>query len=325
MARTIAIGAYTIRLKTRREGVPTEFSLGGEFDGFSLLKDYFTARHRQLIRVGTPDPETDEYTDPRGMKLRVLQVDEASRRIDGIFDYGEAGAVRDIADFQTDKIVGQLTKTQAAFDPFYFSVWAEDRSRSALLLLQRLGVSGIKGMLEYDLKQYFRTETDGWVVALNALADLTALKEFIKSGVLRDIVLINRGATRESRRTLRRFQIKGTSLDQSEGAGQVTLRIEHDLTANLKNIASTVVGVARKTKPLSSLVRAPGFDEYDEMKVQVERNGRTQTFSLTNPSESIFKFDLTNKVRREASGHPSLTSMRENARVIYDDVRTLIE
>lgn len=322
MSRSVAVVAYTIDLKSRREGMPRQFSLDGEFDAFSMLAEYFKSIRYQILRLGTPDPDTGVYSDPRGLKLQELKVHRDERRIDGVFYFGESGLLLPIVNMTTDEVVGELTKDQATVAPYYFSLWAEDNARRVCLLLQKSGTIGIKGMIEHDMKRHFRTDTESWVVKFSPLADMTAMSRFIEQGVLKDIVLINQGKAEESRKRLKRFKVDGKSIDEEDGGGRVTLRIQHP---NLvKDAAKKIIGIATKARPVSDLVSAPGFDTYDEMKVEVERGGRTQVFSMTNPAESMFRFDITKDIWREPTGHPSLASLRRRTKEIYDDIRTLI-
>ena len=63
---------------------------------------------------------------------------------------------------------------------------------------------------------------------------------------------------------------------------------------------------------------------YDTVKIEVELGGQKRTVDLSKPKLRT-TFDLTDRVRQDANGHPSFDSMSKEARTILRDLRRQLE
>lgn len=322
MTRRIGLNVYLLKLKRGRFGEWLEFKRGGSFDAYQHFQGYFADRKTRTVRFGYQDPDTGIYDDPRAMKLSKVVSDLGARRIAGLWTVGEGGTERPVLDLVTHKVTGLLGKNQASLEPFFFDLHLEDGSKTGILLVQTAGISGIKTQLTVDFHDYFRGARglEDLLLQIVPLADMGALKEFSKGALMTDVVLVNSGASQASRQTLQGARIGDVALDKGDS---ITVRI-HKKKGFPMAAFSAAKQVLSGERSADQFALVPGIKDADDVLVKLSRNGRTRTFSLRKPDESLCRWDISEEVELGKDGHPTFNSLMAASSHVYLEARKIL-
>lgn len=323
MTQKVGLSAYRFEMKARHDRAGYwQFQRNSETDGFAELGAYLNSRLRQLKRLGVPNDD-NEYTDQRALLLTKLVQNEDQRMFAGMFLKGEAGVIRTIRDFDDPEAdpVYQTKVNEGVLTPLYFRIHVEDGRRFGVLLLQTLGIEGLKGYIHTDLQRYFREEApESRAIRLRQLMDVEVLRAFAEQGQLQDVVLINSGKSGESRESMQNFTIGGEQLGQADD--KLALRI-HRKGGWLPDVLTNLWEKVRRGEDPQELIDAPDIGSIDDLRVEIIHAGQKQTFSLLNPDDSPIRQTIHNPTLG-VDGLPTWDCMHEAAEEVWDSIRNIL-
>lgn len=325
MSRRVGFCAYRIEIRKKKAREPWRFQRNGDTDGYGELADYLDARHLHLVGLDEPDPETGLKPKNRAMKLVRLTKDEDRRMLAGVFMKGEAGLVQEIHDFtgNADEPTYTTKKTEAPLTPLYFRFHVQDGQRYGIALLETFGKDGLKGYLQKDLAKFFAGRVNPLTVRLTQLVNAEVLKAFANDGKLQDVVLINSGKTKSSRRAMTNANVGDDSLGKD--GDKLELRVHKKGGFSQRTIQKLIERIFKKDKGSpTGLIESPLNDDYDDLLVRIEQAGSIHTFSLLNPDESPIREDVTNKIAIGKSGYPTFESLHKVANESWERTKQLI-
>lgn len=170
-------------------------------------------------------------------------------------------------------------------------------------MLQRIGISGLRGTLGADIKQQFATKQV--TVAIGALTDRDLFNEYISNGHLEEIRVLTHKAPSDPRQALKNTKINGEAI--REGA-----HIEWGIRQRkwLRRVVNTIKRVAKGSKTVSDLVEIYGLENPDEVIVTFSMDGKKpRRFKLMHPEEIGMKWDITEEVTYNEKRQPVFDSV----------------
>lgn len=220
---------------------------------------------------------------------------------------GEYGIESELVDVQTGTITNK-TQNQADMMPFGFCLAVPDgRINSAVLILQTMGVYGMKVSLQKHLQKCLTDQMPGLHLLLRSIAPKEYVDRYFKQGVLKKIRLIRYEIPEdESNRLGINYGVKQTKEE----------RIIHKplgfMERKKKAFQEWFVG----QRSYTDIVEIEGFD-YDDLKLEFSLGETSKTFTLRDMNSLVVNEDITKKVKQKG-GHPEYDSfkliMRETAK-----------
>lgn len=318
----VGLSVYRLRIKDHR-GEWWELGRNTPQDAYAEINAYLTARRGHLVRLGDQD-EDGNYNDQRALMLTKVVRSEDHRMLAGLFLKGEAGAVREIRDFDDPEADPKYRTAvnEGILTPLYARLHLEDGRRYGVAILQTLGTDGLKGYLDRDLRRYFRNEAPTRrTIELAQLLDRQVLEAFATQGSLQDIVLINSGKTQRSRTAMQRNTVAGNQLGQDGDKLEMRLARRGGFGADaIRELWGRLTGDADPR----DLVSVEGMPEIDDLKVEILHGGRTQTFSLLHPDDSPIRIDISDEVTFGPDGLPTWASIHRAAAGAWESVSAMI-
>jgi len=320
---SVGLSVYRVRMKEPRAEEWWQIGRGTPQDAYAEFERFFLARRGHLVRLGDPDADGN-YTDQRALLLARVTRSEDRRMIAGLFLKGEAGAVREIRNFDDPEAdpVYRTRVNEGILTPLYARFHFEDGRRYGVALLQTLGIDGLKGYLDRDLRRYFRNEVaDRRVVELAQLVDRQVLEAFATQGTLQDVVLVNSGKTAQSRQAMQRSTIADDQLGRD--GDKLEMRVARHGGFGVETLRR-IWDRVRGTGDVRQIVHVDGMTEIDDLKVEILHGGRKQTFSLLNPDDSPIRIDITDEVTFGPDGLPTWASLHAAADNAWQSVSAMI-
>lgn len=320
----VGFSVYRIRMKDHRGEEWWQFGRNTPQDAYAELGRYFSARRGNLVRLGDPDDD-GTYDDQRALMLSRLVRSEDRRMLAGLFLKGEAGAIREIRNFDDPEAdpVYRTAVNEGILTPLYARLHLEDGRRFGVAILQTLGTDGLKGYLDRDLRRYFRFDAaERRTIELAQLLDRQVLEAFASQGSLQDVVLINSGRTDRSRRAMQRNTIAGNQLGND--GDKLEMRLARHGGFGVETLRSLWDRIRGHQDP-RELVDVEGMPEIDDLKVEILHGGRRQTFSLLNPDDSPIRLDITDDISFGPDGLPTWASLHREAARAWESVSAMID
>lgn len=319
----VGFSVYRLRIKDHRGDEWWELGRNTPQDAYAEISAYLTARRGHLVRLGDPDADGN-YADQRALMLTRVVRSEDRRMLAGLFLKGEAGAVREIRNFDDPEAdpVYHTNVNEGILTPLYARLHLEDGRRYGVAILQTLGIDGLKGYMDRDLRRYFRMEAPTRrTIELAQLLDRQVLEAFATQGSLQDVVLINSGKTERSRTAMQRNTVAGNQLGQD--GDKLEMRLARRGGFGIEAIRELWGRLTGDADP-RELIDVQGMPEIDDLKVEIRHGGRTQTFSLLNPDDSPIRIDITDEITFGPGGLPTWASLHRAADGAWDSVSAMI-
>ena len=307
MAIQVGLSFYRLELNRKHARTsPWTMSFGSDTDGFAEVLKYLEDRKKHLI----------PYDENEVLHVEELHSNQGGLWIDGILKRGSAGSVQDIINIETARVTHTKTKQEAVLEPYYFRFQMEDGRPFGILILQTWGHLGTKGAILTDLKTYLSERPEPLMPKLIQVIDETMLDRFAAEGKLQDVVLVNRGATPESRAVLSRNSVSGQSLGEPGDKLEVRLSKRGGWTQSVLRKVKSVISDKQRAR---ALIQTDGMEEVDELKITLRVGKHDQTFDLLNPDDSPFRLDITEQLAYGPGGYPTLASLRAAAISVYKE------
>jgi len=305
MSSTSTLSAYKleVRPKFSREK-PWLFRVGGAQDPYSELVAYCQNREQGYTLFGGSGL----------LIIKDLRIDNPRRLVDGLVYRGDSGVIQDLVSIKSGKTHYKKKRDEAALEPCYFCFRLEDGRRFGVVLLENQGTSGIKGLLQNDMAEYFGTRAAALTISYNQLVDSKAVEKFAGLGILKDVVLINSGQNPSSRSVLSRNSVGGDALTGSGDRLELHLKKHGGWS---KKVWKSLVERVGHGKGAAEFIKAPSMNAIDEIRVVVRTGGRTQRFNILNGGDAPIRYDISNTIQLGPDGYATLTSLRTAAADAY--------
>lgn len=299
----IALSTYSIRVKHKYLNKYHPLSnILNNYDLFELLIEYL-----HEINADISHHE----------KLQLLLTTKANlhlegRRISGIFERGEYGYQSNIYNLESEKIEYIRKVMDAELLPFYFCFYIPDgESTRGVLILQRFGIYGIKGLVEIDLKHYIEKKLN-LILEINPLAPADMMKKFLDRGRVTKIRFIKY----EIPRYLDKYFDKEGKFEEIGGYVEVRYVAGRNKNMPIKGYLEQIID---QNQNPSQVIELPDY-EYENLKVEVTMGDSVRTLNLLKPDKLNTSYDITNDIEYGTDGHPDFSSIDEYTKDLLLDL-----
>lgn len=301
---TIFLSSYTVRLVDRNTG--QMLPIGNFFQGADLLtifNQYLTSLEANLSH----DSEAHKL-------LSVQRYSTDGRNLYGIVETGDYGYESTLYDVQLQSISHHRTVNEAEMLPFYFIIKLPQREDEGIVLLQRFGQFGIKTTFCDNFIDYFESSYPQIALAIYPLVPLDLITDYLTNGRLIKVRFI-------------KFSIPSDMADfieqgHDEEGGQAEFVIKARRSGHIP-IIDKLLDLVQRRGDVHSFYEIRGF-EYDNVKVEVDINGRRRTIDLSHLERLRTYYDITEDIEIGTTGHPVFESIHEVAAGLLRDLSTSI-
>ena len=114
----------------------------------------------------------DTLNDPDGQQvLRVQRLEQSGRCLYGIIETGEYGTESNLWDVRAQEVVYRRRRGQADMMPFYFQADLPEGPDEGILIVQRMGLFGIRKLLYGALRPAFQRQFEDCDLRLQPVVD----------------------------------------------------------------------------------------------------------------------------------------------------------
>lgn len=317
MAST-GLSAYTLRVRKRysRGNTLQPMQIGGQCDPWTVIQRHLGEQKGHLkIRDADAGDGQGRPVGARVFRVSKVQNDRDTGAIFGIITTGEYGRSGSIRKAQTGKLMYRKQADEADMAPLYFRIQIPEGGTTGVLVLQRLGLLGLRGILGEEIKKCMAV-AGGMTPELGVLVDRDMLKRYIEGGDLTEIRVVARKLESDSRTILRQSTVGGSHLDDGD-VFEILFRRKKFARSVLKTIKS----IAEGTEQSRRLVHVYGLERPEEVSVTIDLDGQRKTFKLLHPEEIGVTRSLDGQVAtNDRSGHPTFESINEFAKDWCDEL-----
>lgn len=302
---SISLSVYAIRVLDVADKIPQELNSFDDrgSDLFTVVQEYLAA--------ASDEPINNEGTQ-KVAKMHEHQID--GRIITGVIRSGEYGYTSDIVDIDTGDINYEKAIDEASLVPFFFCMWLPENRDEGILILQNFKQLGINAAIREILERPFNRDFSRNRLSINALVPESAVMNFLNSGRIMKA----------------RFIEYRLPIDQAEAIGhdheEQHINVEYSLTAKSNTeipIKNRLLECIAGTRERADLLELEHFN-YDDVKVEVEVNGKAKTINLFDFKKIRPRFDISENVDIAPSGHPYVDSVQEQALLLLREIATAI-
>ncbi|QOY51397.1 hypothetical protein [Candidatus Sulfurimonas baltica] len=269
---------------------------------FSLVSIFETFHDEILVNANV---DVDEKKAIKAGSKNIM-----TNSIDGIFKVGEYGYESELHHTVSSSSTTR-TIQEAELLPFYFYLQTGTGSENALLFLQRFKIFGIRTILETYLQEHINTifPRDKYMLHIDPLVFPEIIGSYFATSEVKRIRFIKSTysdiADMYSQDNIHAYDAEfSVAIKRNRTFAQQLQRPVSDLfsTTDPSDYPTMIT-------QLSTLVGAPTVN-YDNVKVELRRDGKTKTVDLVNARKVRHSYDVTNDVVLGANGHPTIDSLR---------------
>lgn len=311
MPRRVCLGSYTICAKEKyvseeERSYEQLGEIGDRYNFFDFLQDFVASL--------SPSYTVDEAHQN---VLSVSQYHNDRPKVYGEATAGSWGVTAELRDYETGNLEHTRQETEAEVMPHYFIVNAPDETTRAIMLLQRLGRSGIKGHFCRAMDRAFSDWTDdNYLLEFRRQVPGSVL-ERIREGDIKKVELITYDMPNELSDVER--AVRGDHPEWDEVRGEVSVELSTQRAQHFRwQPWMTDVMVGERT--FHEIQEDLGVPESKSIRLEVKYGGKTRTIDLANPADVNPFVDITDDVEM-IGGQPRLEDVHEEAQ---DLLRTLV-
>ena len=287
----ISLTPYSIRIRERmaRKG---KFLPITKFDGSSNLFEIFD----RVVLSGTQQIPSSPN---RSFSPRTKKSTSTYR--DGWLEIGNSGYG---SRFQ-DKSGAQVFKRErehTEFIPLYFQLSAKDSySDVAILMLQSFDRSSLKTPLHQILKSHFDVHHDNYTIHVSKIFNREMARRALRRSPIQRVRCIRRLSPKDQADVV----LNGRSYDE----GEIELILK-SAGGNPFGLRDAVLDVLSGSRRINEVMEFENID-FNQVKVEIEVQGRTRTLNLAAPDKLDTSFDISDDIEFDpVDGHPELESIR---------------
>ena len=257
----------------------------------SVLLDYYRA-------------SLGNYQQSEGKGKRMFMVaalyEGTQTSVCGTYQTGQYGFESDIYNTTRKKVAHRRQVDEADMLPFNFSFYlpratlAAQRKRG-LLLLSRFNTLGVRQLTIPHLKKYFAKRFPSFTLEVNRVVPKIVMETILTNGSLKTIRLIKKSLPNDIADAL-------SEADRSR-VQDIELVIHSKRRSCFSDVDWLLRAVENNARP-SEIITIPSFN-HDNIKLEVEIDGRTRTVDLGNTAKLSSNIELSNIVPGP-NGHPKI-------------------
>ncbi len=315
MSSKYFLSSYTIRVEKKpdqdKRGVSNKspylildkFSNGDDL--FEIFKNYLESLKKQSCK-----------DDVEKVVIRVsdLYVNPETRIIDGIIKCGAYGIESELIDTETNRIVHNRKLNHAETLPFYFFISIPKNKNEGILILERIGIYGIRTRFSDDFKKHFSLLYPKLLASINHLVPDQIVQQILRKGITKKIRFI-------------KYEIPTDRFEGFDG-GHKEIPGNFEISISAKNIPilERINSLFDGSRTVKNLFEIKDFGiEYDTIKIEVKMPGGSRKIvNLGNWQKVRNYIDITEKVSKEKNGQPSLESLRFLTLELHKDLSQLM-
>lgn len=284
-----SLAGYTLRVREGGEQVEELDDFCDEADLIEILYDRLDSLQNDLSH----NPEEQKLT-------RVSTLHRHDRTITGIIETGEYGFESELIDVGRRRLSHRRTTTEAEMLPFYFLIDIPESADEGIMILERFKQFGIRGSLSADFKEHLAGTCPEAKLFVHPLVPENLVKQYLQDG---RIIKISFVTFRIPTDITDAYDTRG----HTEEGGHMELSVYARRNGELP-LKRRIRDVLTGRRQGSGLVELRDFD-YHQVKLQVRVGAGTHTIDLSNLHKLRAHYDVTERVRVDATGHPSFDSM----------------
>jgi hypothetical protein len=306
---TVSLASYVIKIQNIDIHEPenlVDFEESGQ-DLLDILERY-------LNQLGAGLSVDDENKTA----LMVRQpLNRNGRVLTGLIESGDFG----IATQLRNVITGQVTYNRPVDDaenvPLYFLIWIPEEGQRGILILQKLGILGIKTPLLAELKRRFETEFDSLRLVLNKLTYNRIVRNYLDNGRVTEIRLIQYEAPDD---------IRALYANRDEALKEVYVEyVVHAKSRKHIRIGDRIRAVLEGRRGANNLVEIAGFQPH-KTKLNIEINGKRRTIDMGQTGALSLDFDISDEVEIDAQSNlPTFDSTDRIANELLEELQQQLE
>jgi hypothetical protein len=245
--------------------------------------------------------------------LKASKHASTGRTISGIVQTGDWGYEGDLVNVQSQAVTHHRGINEALMLPFYFLAGFPNKADEAILLMQRLGQLGIKTIFCEKFEEFFNGLYPGITVIFYPLAPADLINQYLDAGRLAKVRFIKYGLPTDIADHLAQG-------DHVEEEGYLELIMHAKRNGHLP-LVDKIREFLTQHKDLKAMYEIKDFD-YDNVKLEVDVNGRLRTIDLSHIERLRTFYDVTDEIEMAPDGHPSYPSINLHARTLMNDILT---
>jgi hypothetical protein len=296
--RNISLSSYTIEARKRNAHKVERTDNLDSKDLLDLFEEFLTGR-----RAASNDKD-------QKMLLRVQNFKRTDRYCHGIIETGEYGYSSELINVNTLTRAHLRQPEEAGMLPFFFQIFLPSNESLGLLVLQRFGNIGIRGVFVDEFKKFFQIKCPDFSVAFKPIVHPEQLGTYSKNGVVK-------------RLTFRQLQLPKDIADAYAGNRSKDIYVEYSIVAkrhsDLPMLNRLLRRLADKDRGKLHILEPKGFHN-SQVLVEVELNGHTRTINIKDVNKIRAYFDITDEVSFGRDGHPTFRSMLRESRELINDI-----
>lgn len=239
------------------------------------------------------------------LKVTKYKVYQADRVITGIFETGYYGLSSNLIDVETNTY-RERKSTEADAMPFFFLFYLPENMNEGIIILQRIGNRGIKGLITEIANEKFPLNYDSYRLEINSLIPEEVVRQIIDYGIVKKLRFTK----------FQKHSDKSDILKDVHFEKPVTL--EFVIAGNHLNLKDKILAMFNKGSKIKSLFELNNDFEYDTIKTEILLNdGRRRIINLSNFMKICNYVDITQELEFNPGGHPKFKFIESSAFGLY--------
>lgn len=230
--------------------------------------------------------------------------------IHGLIECGEFGYSQDIVDIKTGSLAYNKKKIEAGLLPFFIRLAAANKPHFAVLISQKTGTFGVKTHLYEILGRELQSMDPSWVLRIEKIVPAQLVNKYLTNGEIKSVRFISHEKPSDIADSL-----KNVANDDDASSIEFVIKARRG-----KTFGSGLLDLIRQQKPVTGLLTIPNMT-YDEVKVDIEINGKRKTIDLTNMHKIGGAVDVTNDMILDNRGHPTIASLIGTSDDLIQEIR----
>ena len=297
---SIFLTTYTIRLiDCDPHNRLTIDNFNGGSDLFNIMQHSFNSLHTSISN----DVDLQRT-------IGVQRYTSSARTMAGIIQSGAYGFESDLVNVDSGTISHHRTVDEADILPFYFLVHLPNNLDEGVLILQRFGINGIKTIFTKHFSTIIEDDYPNIVFEINPLIPGSFLANFARNGRFTKIRFIKFGVPHDYAEV---YAHDGHIESDGYFEQSITVPRGHGL-----DLLDHILRIFHNQLDVKSMYEIPGG--YNNVKVEVEFNGRYRIMDLSHLDRFKPNYDITDEVDIGTDGHPSYNSINGIARGLLNDI-----
>lgn len=256
-------------------------------------------------------------TSPRAFPERfkaakITSYRNQSRFLRGRLQVGNYGFSSPIVNVETGMRSYEKQKIDADLIPYYFAFYIPSDCNYGVALLQKMGVFGIKSIIDDLIKTEFKDLYDDLTLNIRPLAPADAAKNALQHDI-HEVRFVQHAIPAD---------IAGKFTNKQHPQGKITISVEtsEDPMAKLNSLLGKIINGESEIPDLLE------FDEFtpDSLKAVIQMGDRQRIMEISERVKFRPSFDITEEVDAGNDGYAKFSSIDEVCDGIADDLSEVL-